>query len=102
MVVKVAALVRTNVAGTSIGRDFPNKLTNELVKQFYTQIQHVTVDVQPNCLMVRGGSSVPMAVVQLYHNDDRCDDRTKVQYAERLAAFIAHRIDIDECRCVRA
>ena len=39
-----------------------------------------------------------MAIVQLYHNDDRCNDDTKHEYAERLAEYLAHDIRIPEDR----
>ncbi|XP_076447133.1 uncharacterized protein LOC143284312 [Babylonia areolata] len=89
MTVKVAAIVRTNVPGGSLPREFLNQFSDILAKEFSTQVQHVTAEVQTDCLMVRAGSSAPMAVVQLYHNQDRCNDTTKHQYAQKLAQFIA-------------
>ena len=61
-------------------------------------VQHVTLEVQTECMMVRGGSSAAMAIIQLYHNDDRCNEDTKHEYAERLAEYLAHDIRIPEDR----
>ncbi|KAL8616997.1 hypothetical protein ACOMHN_014168 [Nucella lapillus] len=90
MVVKVAVILRTNIPGSSVHNQFLSKFSEFLVKEFCTQLQHVTVEVQTDCTMVRGGSTSPMAVLQLYHNDDRCTDDTKHQYAEHFARFLAH------------
>ena len=60
--------------------------------------QHVTVEIQTDCLMVRGGSSADTAIVQLYHNDDRCNDDTKHEYAKRLAEFLCQYLRVPEDR----
>lgn len=90
--------MRTNVTGKSINKDFLNKLSEYVAQEFFTQVQHVTVDLQADCQMVRGGSNATMAVLQLYHNDSRCSDDTKAAYATRMAEFLANDIRIPRDR----
>ncbi|KAK7098066.1 uncharacterized protein [Littorina saxatilis] len=61
-------------------------------------VQYVTADVATDCMMVRAGTSSATAIIQLYHNDDRCNDDTKHEYAERIAEYLAHDIRIPEDR----
>ncbi|XP_025086579.1 MIF-like protein mif-2 [Pomacea canaliculata] len=94
MPVKVAAVLRTNLPSKSIPKDFLNRLSDALVKQFHADIQDVSAEMQADVLMVRGGSCAPMATMQLYHNDDRVDNNSKHDYAKNLAVFLCHQIKV--------
>ena len=39
MVVKVAAIMRTNVPARSLHKEFLNKFSDKLAKEFYTEVQ---------------------------------------------------------------
>nr|KAG5711678.1 hypothetical protein BaRGS_016860 [Batillaria attramentaria] len=96
--VKVAAILKTNIPSKSIQKEFLNKLSDSLAKQFYTEITSVSVEVLADVMMARGGSSAPMATMQLYHNDDRVDNDTKHDYARAIAQFLSHQIRVPEDR----
>ena len=39
MVVKVAAIMRTNIPARSLHKQFLNKFSDKLAREFYTQVQ---------------------------------------------------------------
>lgn len=52
------------------------------------------VEVHPDCMMMRAGSSAPMAHVVFHHNDDQITEDTKRDTAAKFARFITTELRI--------
>ncbi|RUS76144.1 hypothetical protein EGW08_016087 [Elysia chlorotica] len=96
--ISVAGFVSTNVDKLSIGSGFLSSCSIMLAKLFHTAVELVTLELQTNVQMVRGGSSLPMMNVRLFHNSDRVDSDTKHDLARAVASWMAREIRVPEDR----
>ncbi|KAH9510006.1 hypothetical protein Btru_044819 [Bulinus truncatus] len=96
--VQLAAFITTNVDNKSINESFLSSCSNMLSKMFYTDVQYVTLELQPNVSMVRAASTAPMLNLKLFHNSDKVDNSTKHDLAKQVAIYFAKQIRIPEDR----
>lgn len=52
------------------------------------------VDVQIDGMMMRGGSTSPMATLEIHHNDDKITEDTKREYATKFAQFLVEQLKL--------
>ncbi|CAD5112664.1 DgyrCDS1884 [Dimorphilus gyrociliatus] len=52
------------------------------------------VEVHPDCMMMRGGSTAPMVHVVFHHNDDQITEETKRETAAKFARFITMELKV--------
>ncbi|BFZ24428.1 hypothetical protein BsWGS_27471 [Bradybaena similaris] len=94
----IAGFVTTNVDSKSINEGFLGSLSAMLAKLLHTDVQHVSLELQPNVAMMKAGSSAPMLHLKLFHNSDLVHADSKHQLAGHMAGWLAKQIRVPEDR----
>ncbi|XP_050416876.1 uncharacterized protein LOC126830522 [Patella vulgata] len=96
--VNVCAVLKTNVNEKSVQKDFLSRFTDFLVALTGADLKNVILELHTDVIMMRGATTVPMMNIDFTHNSDKIDQTSKHEYANKIANFTSHRIQIPEDR----
>ncbi|CAG5126082.1 unnamed protein product [Candidula unifasciata] len=94
----VAGFVTTNLDSKSINDGFLAAMSVMLAKLLHTDVEFVTLELQPNVAMVKAASSAPMLNLRLFHNSDCVNSDTKHGFAQQIAAWLAKHVKVPQDR----